>query len=413
MHIARSSTGTKVILGLLGLALIAGSGLLAACVPQVNICNTCDPNDPEVDFDFVLTELLFENARLSPAYGGVGCGLDHRQASNGLTQALAYWLAPNDPVCLYWDTFDMVIAPPGSPSVTAVCDLCGDCANLTLSDGTSIGSFALPGAGAPSGGAPQVRLFESQLPNLSQRSVVNTFGWRGGCASNDIFSFPQYSPAPESNVQLAMEAWPSGGSDPQGLTVAGDQAIVVGVPDAPEGFRMPLRLLEETATFDPASPDYHWRIEKTGTRWDEEFSSALRISRIIIFKGRLVKLEPPLMDAVGQPVFFRIEGAEPVVPRRIKFKASQTAYERECYGTADTPEGDYDLGACIFDDPDGNRVTAPRPATPRYGISQSPSGIVLEETLDWVVEFREAGGFVIPELAPDERFAIEFTLEVP
>lgn len=413
MHIARFSTGKKVIFGLIFVMSMAGIGLLTGCVPQTEICTECDPTDPNVDTDLVLTELRFENGRLTPAFAGDGCGLVHREESANLTRALAYWLAPGEPVCAYWDTFDMVLSPPGMAPNTAVCDLCGDCANLMLSDGTDIGSFSLPGAGAPSGGAPQVRLFGSQLPNLAQRSLINTFGWRGGCASNDEVAYPQQTQPPETNVQLAMEAWPSGGNDSRGLRIAGDQAIVFVVPDAPEGFRMPLRLLEEASPFDPMTPDYHWSIEKTGTRWNEEFSTALRISRIKIFKGKLVELETPLMDAVGQPVFFRLDDAEPVVPRRIKFKASQTAYERECYGTAGTADGDYDLGACIYDDPDGNRVTASRPATPRYGISPSPSRIVMEETLDWTVEFRTAEGFIIPELGPGERFAIEFTLEVP
>ena len=41
-----------------------------ACVPESHICAGCDPADPNIDADFVLTGFEFQGGRFEPAYGG-------------------------------------------------------------------------------------------------------------------------------------------------------------------------------------------------------------------------------------------------------------------------------------------------------------------------------------------------------
>jgi hypothetical protein len=402
------------------LLFVAAMVALSACVSNLVVCNTCDPIDPNVDADIVLVDLLFEGARLEPAYGSSSCGKDHRASSAGRAKAWTHWLAAGEKVCAYWDRLEIVNALPGKPMNTASCDLCArwttnapPCPEKTFSDGSTIpGILAMPGAYQPSNTGPQIRLFESQLPNLDHRSQIDTFGYRSGCETNDQYAFPFYDPAPGANVQLSMEAWPGGGSDPQGHHEVGDKANIISVENVQEGFRMPLRLLEPVEPFDPTRPAYHWKVEKTDGRWDEEFSTDLEITRIKIYKGTYVEQDTAGMDSVGQPVNWHLENTVEVVPQRIEFEADQTAYKKECLGRSDTFDGDYNLQACRFKDSMDILRTLPIRATPRYGVSEYGGSLVIEETLDWIVRFRTRGDFVIPELGPGERLAIEFTLRV-
>jgi hypothetical protein len=397
---------------MMAMLLLLLAGLFAGCVGTLETCADCDPNDPNVDADYVLVDLQFNNGRLEPPGLQVSqCTPAHRSATAGGEKADWYWLAEEDPLCVYWDKLAMVLAPPAKPDVTASCDLCQSCPPQTLSDGSTFPGISLPGGDRPSTVAPQVRIYASTLPNTDQQEKVAAFGWRVGCENNTGLPVPLFQPGPDDgSLYLSLEAWPSGSpDDPKGHHLVADQASVHAIKKTNDGFPMPLRLLEPVQPFDPARPNYHWMVRELNGRFEEDFSPNLEITKVRVLKGTLVAETG--MDAVGKPVSFRLLDAVPVVPFRINLKATDTILNQECLGRLDSADGDINLKECRQSSA-GNLVIRQFRATPRFAVTGSDGNPLMEETLDWVVSFRTRAGFEIPVLGPGERFAIEFTLMV-
>jgi hypothetical protein len=128
---------------------------------------------------------------------------------------------------------------PGESTVLG-CDLCQTCQELTFPGGTDF--------------SPHVRLIGAQLPGWNTATLLDAYEFRTGCLDSMGAPHTSYQMATESNMMLALEAWPTGGFDPKMPTAFGDMAYFVSVPDSPEGITMPLQLLEPVELFDPSDP---------------------------------------------------------------------------------------------------------------------------------------------------------------
>lgn len=349
--------------------------------------------------------MSIRGARLEPVFGTGGCTSEHRTATFGRVPALTYWLAPNEPVCVYWDALDIISTVPDKVNVTVNCELCTEC-EAKASDGSDSPRLRFAGPINAADIGPQVRLIQTQLPEMDLSTQVAAFGWRKGCVDNEGRPYPFYQPeGKSSNVRLHMEAWPCGSSDTSIGHIIGDKANFVWVPNISDGYAMPLQLLEEN---EDSNTTFVFNVgQEEEARWQDEFSTSLQISRIRILRGTYRKLHEPLPNVAGQPQKWRLVNPVPVAPKRIELDIHSSAYHYTCRGDNTARDGDYDITACR-DKQDDQPVEQVLSATPRYGVL---AGSVIDNLL-WTVKFNSSGDFTLEPLGDGERLAIEFTLKV-
>ncbi len=369
------------------------------------------------------TQVSLTGDRLTPAFGTGRCTSQHRADTFYSKPAVTYWLAPGEPVCVYWDLFDVSLQVPDKVDVTGHCELCSEC-DEKLSDGSDFRGFTFTGGIVPHPTGPQVRIAQTQLPAMNVYEQIAAFGWRTGCIDNQGVPYPSVTLANESIVRLGIEAWSGGGSDTACTHAVGHMAFFVSVPDMdPNGFAIPIQLLEKEPDFNEDDPDYVYRVKEVDEgiylgRWEHEFSTSLSITRIRIFRGTF-KYNPK--DPGKNPKFdlpprtWLLENISVVRPKRIELDMDPpTDFRHSCDGDKLSPDGDFDLSECRkIDDGRIIRISQPR-ATPRYGVLVDGPELILYENLNWTIKFDSDANnpFYLKPLAQDERLAIEFTLKV-